>query len=108
MREIKNLNYSKPLIPVDYRCDDCLKHGVRLWRQLAMKTSDTPLLCSFCAEERERSWREENWKSLFNRTFGTSIGNFVPAIPIEGQNSFWGNTSIPEKGFNWWKNLPVK
>jgi hypothetical protein len=108
MRQVKIVNYSKAPIPADYRCDDCLKHGVQLWRHLAMKISDTPLLCSFCAEARERSWRGENWKSLFSRNLSTSIGDFVPAIPIEGENSFWGNTSIPENRSNWWKNLPVK
>ncbi|PLX25961.1 hypothetical protein C0580_00915, partial [Candidatus Parcubacteria bacterium] len=35
------------------------------------------------------------------------IGWRVPAIPTEGFYTYWGYTSVPGPGVEWWRNLPT-
>ena len=34
------------------------------------------------------------------------IGNLVPAIPTEDGETFWGYSSVPQDGCEWWYRLP--
>ncbi len=34
------------------------------------------------------------------------IGWRIPAVPTEDGHSFWGYTSVPQSGCNWWYKLP--
>ena len=35
------------------------------------------------------------------------IGWLVPAVPTEEGDTFWGYTSVPEPGCQWWYRLPA-
>jgi len=35
------------------------------------------------------------------------IGWRVPAVPTEGNDSYWGYTSVPQAGCDWWDRLPT-
>lgn len=105
-RKIGLVDYTKIIVPEDYSCDLCGVHGVKLWREIATPVVSTRLLCARCAETDQQKKYEQGWKSSF-LLGGNSIGIFTPAIPIEGQDSFWGNTSTPDHGFAWWKKLPA-
>lgn len=35
------------------------------------------------------------------------IGWRVPAVPTQEGDTFWGYTSVPEDGCDWWRKLPV-
>lgn len=34
------------------------------------------------------------------------IGWRIPAVPTEANDTYWGYTSVPEPGVQWWKRLP--
>ena len=34
------------------------------------------------------------------------IGWRVPAVPTEENDTYWGYTSVPQPGCDWWANLP--
>lgn len=36
------------------------------------------------------------------------IGWLVAAIPTEDGETYWGFTSVPQEGANWWNNLPTR
>lgn len=36
------------------------------------------------------------------------IGLFVPAVPLEDGRGYWGYSSVPTEGCQWWKNLPTR
>jgi hypothetical protein len=35
------------------------------------------------------------------------IGWRVPAVPTEDGKSYWGYTSVPQPGCDWWESLPT-
>jgi len=35
-----------------------------------------------------------------------SIGWLVAAVPLESGDTYWGFTSVPDDGVEWWQNLP--
>lgn len=37
-----------------------------------------------------------------------SIGFRLPAIPDEEGVGYWGYSSVPQVGVNWWKRLPLR
>lgn len=39
---------------------------------------------------------------------GDQIGWLIPAVPTEEGDSFWGYTSVPQDGVNWWQSLPLR
>jgi len=41
------------------------------------------------------------------RTRTDQIGWRVPAVPTEDGKSYWGYTSVPQPGCDWWSNLPT-
>lgn len=44
-------------------------------------------------------------KSARERT--DQIGWRVPAVPTEENDSYWGYTSVPQEGCDWWNRLPT-
>lgn len=108
IRNISTVNYQKGIVPEDYKCDKCKCHGVKLWRENVGVASLTKLLCAECAEKSEKKGRGKNWQSSFKLGEGYQIGYLLPAVPVEGQNTYWGITSGPKTSWKWWHNLPVK
>lgn len=37
-----------------------------------------------------------------------TIGWRVPAVPTEEGDTFWGYTSVPDAGVQWWRRLPTR
>lgn len=89
-----------------YRCAECHRMNCQLWRQYQTFLDRIKLLCTTCAKKDQKQERE-----------GDSIGWLVPAVPtilplwpggkMHPDSSFWGYTSVPEDGVNWWRALPV-
>lgn len=107
-RNVGLVDYDKGSAPKDYKCDKCEIHGVRLWRECTIMASLTELLCADCAEKDQAKNYELGWKSSFSMGHGDQIGWLVPAVPLEGRDTYWAYTSVPERGIRWWQSLPVK
>lgn len=104
------IDYSSNTTPDGYACDGCNKHGVKLWREY--QTFDSQLLCLSCAARHQKKTVTETTdkgrvliaESSRPEIFTDSIGWYVPAVPSE--HGYWGYTSIPDDGVQWWQRLP--
>lgn len=85
------------MIPPDYKCRNCGLAGVKLWR--GYNESHVELKCWKCAEE------SQDRKIDLVET--DTCAWLVPAIP-DLQGAYWGYTSVPYEGCQWWKALPLK
>lgn len=93
----------QPMIPStcnvkNYKCSDCGKENVQLWRQYQTCVSALGLLCFECALKDQKEKEED----LVN----DCIGWLVPAVPSPCGETYWGYSSIPSDGCRWWYNLP--
>jgi hypothetical protein len=94
----------------DYVCANCGISGVKLWREY--QTVAPQLLCATCAAEdqhKDISTMTPNGRYLSQGERGMwtdQIGWYVPAVPTEDGN-YWGYTSVPDTGVDWWKCLPL-
>ena len=101
-------------VPVNYFCHECNKTGVKLWREYNTFADQTALLCAkHAATNQNKDISNMDSKGKFidkSYKYETGkcdqIGWFVPAIPTEDEESFWGYTSVPQDGVEWWWNLP--
>jgi hypothetical protein len=107
-------DYSLPHAPPQYRCCKCNAHGCKLWRYSA--TSCIELHCCLCIGKEKHidvsSINDNGMVRVNDRTIGIyrtdQIGGYVPAVPDEDGESFWGYTSVPDAGVNWWRRLPSR
>lgn len=110
IRKVGEVNYALNKIPLDYRCDHCNIHGVKLWREYQTIATATKLLCAHCAgkNQGEDVGQIDERGRIISKIAGRTdqIGNLLPAVPVEGDDTYWGYTSVPEDGVDWWKNLP--
>lgn len=85
--------------PEKYKCSKCGAAGVRLWRQYQTFADHIDLLCLACGEADQK-------RKIDPRE--TSIGWLVLAVPTaDGSDTYWGYTSVPDDGLDWWKALPI-
>lgn len=91
------VKYAEKTTPAGYVCDRCGAAGCKLWREY--QTIAPRLLCARCAEESGGD------RSDLTRGGGDQIGWFVPAVPTEEGDTFWGYT--PAEGCVWWQGLPI-
>lgn len=111
-RKLAEVNYANGTIPADYKCDDCGAAGVKLWREYQTMAYLTKLLCADCAGEDQK----KNVSSIDEQGFRTDqhgfktdqIGWYIPAVPVEGDDTYWGYTSVPQEGVDWWKGLSIR
>ena len=97
----------------EYKCSRCGKLGCKLWREY--QTFAVRLLCSSCAcKDQGKNESQINDEGMILSKYAkyggrsNQIGWFVPAIPTEDGESFWGNNaSVPQERMDWWKNLPL-
>lgn len=93
-------NYTNGETPGCYRCCKCSATGVKLWR--GYNECDVKLFCQECAEK-------DQGKSIYKGS--DQIGWMVPAVPAEAPddegklNWFWGYSSVPSEGVDWWYSL---
>lgn len=129
--------YERLGIPSDYLCKKCGASGVKLWRIyqssyinllcLPCAEKETKSFCKYsnCAQSILKEWQdlwdffsEDNSMSLdtpykqemsskrMNATCD-QIGSYVPAVPDETLTTYYGYTSVPMPGVDWWKRLPL-
>ena len=98
IKEITPFSYSDNKTPEGYECKDCGVSGVRLYREYQTFLDHQTLRCRECAcknQESEPFLEAEH-----------SIGWLVAAVPTEDGKTFWGFTSVPQEGVEWWNRLP--
>jgi hypothetical protein len=108
MSKVK-ISYNKPGTPNKYRCDNCKVTHVKLWREY--QTQFPNLLCCDCAAKGQKKdisgiGLDGYRPSEYGRT--CQIGWYVPAIPDEEGLGYWGYTSVPQEGIDWWQALPTR
>lgn len=108
---MEQVDYSKAAAPPDYRCGDCGATGVKLWREY--QTISPKLLCANCAasDQGESIADIDAEGKHTDPELGTKtdqVGWYVPAIPDEEGVGYWGYTSVPQAGVDWWRRLPTK
>lgn len=95
-------------IPGTYKCTECGASGLKLWREYNSFT--VTLLCAKCAGRNQGKNIDNIDPAGFigddhDRT--DQIGWFIPAVPDEDSESYWGYTSVPDPACDWWRNLPT-
>jgi hypothetical protein len=94
-------------IPESYKCSDCGIHGVKLWRIYQTFLENQRLFCAVCAlRDQKKDWTiDEDGRHTDDYGGSDQIGWLVPAVPVD--DTFWGYTSVPAAGVEWWKRLPT-
>lgn len=87
--------------PEGYTCGTCGKTGVRLYREYQTFLDQQQLYCRACALIKQKQPKPDN-KSEH------TIGWLVAAVPTVEGDTFWGFTSVPDEGVQWWNRLPKK
>ena len=98
--------------PPSYACASCKTVGVKLWRQYQTFADNVRLLCGACAcADQDRPGPVGDDGRVVDQRHGfrsDQIGWLVPAVPTEDGETFWGYTSVPRDGVDWWKRLPTR
>lgn len=108
MTNFGKVNYSKNKIPEGYKCSDCGATNCKLWRKYQTFLNHQNLLCAKCASnEQKEDISSINENGLRKSDYGLTdqIGWRIPAVPTEDGETFWGYTSTPMNGYEWWKRL---
>ncbi len=104
---IGKIDYGSTTPPRGYRCTVCDVHGVRLWRQYQTCASAIELMCCDCAAlDQGKLGKDDRSHSLDDD--GDQIGWMIPAVPTEEGDTYWGYTSVPQAGCDWWYALPMR
>lgn len=117
---MKDVDYKSGDVPRRYKCSVCGVRGVKLWRE----TAHFPPFALECVRCAVKSQREPGASSIARtpirvthegRVHGAyehggasdQIGWRVPAVPDEEGVGYWGYSSVPRAGVDWWKRLPL-
>ena len=84
--------------PERYQCNECGATGVRLYREYQTFLNHQRLRCRECACK--------NQKRKPDGPAEHTIGWLVAAVPTEDGETYWGFTSVPQEGCEWWNRLP--
>jgi hypothetical protein len=95
------VDYASAVTPPDYFCNECGAVGVRLYRPYNTMLDDVTLRCTSCA-------RSNQSETDYDPKRPHSIGWLVAAVPTAENDTFWGYTSVPEPGVEWWDRLPIQ
>ena len=106
------INYAKKETPPNYICCRCGAAGCKLWREYQTFLDHQTLLCAKCAgkdQKKDVSAIDAAGRYESGDLLGKidQIGWYVPAVPTEQNDTYWGYTSVPEAGCTWWRNLPT-
>ena len=110
------VDYSKQETPPNYKCGECGATGVKLWREYQTFLEHQTLRCAKCAAKDQKKdisdIDDDGRHTLDSKTFGPGqksdqIGWYVPAVPTQKNDSYWGYTSVPDAGVKWWRRLPT-
>ncbi len=93
-----------------YVCSKCRSAGEKLWRQYGTFLNHIRLMCASCAirsEGKDYVVSQDGTRATDHGHGRTDqIGWMIPAVPTE-DGTFWGYTSIPQRAYEWWRELPV-
>ena len=97
-----------------YVCSKCGAWDCKLWRQYQSFTIH--LLCVDCAGKDQGvdvsdvddkvAIQDTTFIKYHQRT--RTIKWLVPAVPVKGEDSYWGYTSVPNEDLDWWYGLPTR
>ena len=110
MKRLGPVDYSAAT-PPDYTCSRCGAHGVKLWRQYNTFASHIELMCGECAlaDQHENGPIDDDGTRAFVGVRRIDqIGWMVPAIPTAEGDTYWGYSSVPTAGREWWRRLPTR
>lgn len=108
-------------VVLDYICNNCEAAGVKLWRETNTLGCWVKPLCTSCVKDIKSDEIEKSLRAYGSDDFSYPnshhLGGLVPAVPTqEGDTKsskdaydgymWWGFTSVPELGVEWWDNLP--
>ena len=93
-----SFSYNNNITPVGYNCSVCGISNVRLYRQYQTVVEGIRLMCKKCALIDQKCDRPDNESEH-------SIGWLVAAVPTEDGTTYWGYTSVPDDGVEWWNKL---
>lgn len=96
----KAVDYASTTTPEGYVCKECGANGVRLYREYNTFLDNQVLRCTACALKDQKK-TEPDQESVH------SIGWLVAAVPTEDNDTYWGYTSVPQPGVEWWDRLPI-
>lgn len=103
-------SYASADAPPTYTCGGCGKHGVKLWRDYQTFLDYQTLRCADCAAANQgkdiSTMQPSGSYSARDGMSTDQIGWLVPAVPTEENDTFWGYTSVPQAGCEWWARLP--
>lgn len=103
------IDYSKSETPASYTCHKCKTNGCKLWREYNTFLDNQTLYCAICAcKDQKLNVIGITDEGKIEGEYGPSdqIGWLMPAIPTQENDTFWGYTSVPQEGCNWWYGLP--
>lgn len=103
------LDYNKNKAPKDYKCSKCGKVGTKMWRQY--NSFHIELLCVDDAMDNQGVFYVFDKDGYYNDPqFGKcdQIKWLIPAVPDEECKAYWGYTSVPQAGVDWWRRLPLR
>ncbi len=104
--------YESNEVPASYVCGTCGASNCKLWRRYQTFLDNQDLFCVECAGKNQKRDTSDidAVGEMFSDLGGRSdqIGWLIPAVPTEENDTFWGYTSVPEKGCEWWRRLPSK
>ena len=125
-RPMGRVDYTSTNPPSEYHCGNCGDIGVKLWRDYNTLLEQQSLLCGDCACREQSTTCGRNLSIHESQikpghvdirsdpdpyaiySGGDQIGWRVPAVPTEDGKTYWGYTSVPEAGCNWWYSLPLR
>jgi hypothetical protein len=109
VKPIKPFKYTSGT-PEGYECYRCHVTGVKLWREWNTFLDHQRLLCYACVnvEKPDAIAEHEKFKKDYPGMMDNTdqLGGMAPAVPTEDGSTFWGYSSVPQAGVEWWKALP--
>jgi hypothetical protein len=100
---------------VDYKCEVCGITGVKLWRMY--QSGGVFLRCCDCVKDEDHPVDKITPDGLIPAKrysegepdrWTDQIGWYIPACPVDGEDTYWGYSSTPASSYTWWLHQPVR
>ena len=105
------VDYSKTETPPNYVCHTCGAGGCKLWREYQTMLDSQKLHCAPCAAKGQKkdisSIDARGHRKCESGGTTDQIGWLIPAVPTAENDTYWGYTSVPQRGCDWWARLPT-